>query len=29
MDSASGNLKTARDNEFQAIMPVRGRLRIV
>ena len=27
-DSASGNLKTARDNEFQAVMPVRGRLRI-
>ena len=27
-DSASGNLKTARDNEFQAVMPVRGRLRV-
>ena len=27
-DSASGNLKTARNNEFQAVMPVRGRLRI-
>ena len=25
-DSASGNLKTARDNEFQAIMPVRGKI---
>lgn len=24
-DSASGNLKTARDNEFQAVMPVRGK----
>ena len=23
-DSASGNLKTARNNEFQAVMPVRG-----
>ena len=28
-DSASGNLKQARDNEFQAVMPVRGRLRMV
>lgn len=27
-DSASGNLKMARNNEFQAVMPVRGRLRI-
>lgn len=25
-DSASGNLKKARDNEFQAIMPVRGKI---
>ena len=25
-DSASGNLKLARDNEFQAIMPVRGKI---
>ena len=25
-DSASGNLKQARDNEFQAIMPVRGKI---
>lgn len=24
-DSASGNLKLARDNEFQAVMPVRGK----
>ena len=24
-DSASGNLKSARDNEFQAVMPVRGK----
>lgn len=24
-DSASGNLKMARDNEFQAVIPVRGR----
>ena len=24
-DSASGNLKEARDNEFQAVMPVRGK----
>lgn len=24
-DSASGNLKQARDNEFQAVMPVRGK----
>ena len=28
-DSASGNLKTARNNEFQAVMPVRGRRRLV
>lgn len=26
MDSASGNLKDARNNEFQAIMPVRGKI---
>ena len=26
MDSASGNLKQARDNEFQAVMPVRGKI---
>lgn len=26
MDSASGNLKTARNNEFQAVMPVRGKI---
>lgn len=26
MDSASGNLKEARDNEFQAVMPVRGKI---
>lgn len=25
-DSASGNLKTARDNETQAVMPVRGKI---
>lgn len=25
-DSASGNLKTARDNEFQAVLPIRGKL---
>ena len=25
-DSASGNLKMARDNEFQAILPVRGKI---
>ena len=25
-DSASGNLKMARDNEFQAIMPIRGKI---
>lgn len=25
-DSAAGNLKTARDNEFQAIMPIRGKM---
>ena len=24
-DSASGNLKMARDNEFQAVMPVRSK----
>lgn len=26
MDSASGNLKIARDNEFVAVMPVRGKI---
>ena len=26
MDSASGNLKMARDNKFQAVMPVRGKI---
>lgn len=26
MDSASGNLKTARDNSFQAVMPIRGKI---
>ena len=26
MDSASGNLKQARNNEFQAVMPVRGKI---
>ena len=26
MDSASGNLKMARNNEFQAVMPVRGKI---
>ena len=26
MDSASGNLKSARDNEYQAIMPIRGKI---
>lgn len=26
MDSASGNLKMARDNEFQAVMPIRGKI---
>ena len=26
MDSAAANLKTARDNEFQAVMPVRGKI---
>ena len=26
MDSASGNLKSARNNEFQAVMPVRGKI---
>lgn len=25
-DSASGNLKTARNNEFQAVMPIRGKV---
>lgn len=25
-DSASGNLKSARDNEFQAVMPIRGKI---
>ena len=25
-DSAAGNLKTARDNKFQAVMPVRGKI---
>ena len=25
-DSSSGNLKTARNNEFQAVMPVRGKI---
>lgn len=25
-DSAAGNLKTARDNEFQAVLPVRGKI---
>lgn len=25
-DSASGNLKLARDNEFQAVMPIRGKI---
>ena len=25
-DSASGNLKSARNNEFQAVMPVRGKI---
>ena len=25
-DSASGNLKLARDNEFVAVMPVRGKI---
>ncbi len=28
-DSASGNLKSARNNEFQAVMPVRGRRKIL
>lgn len=27
-DSAAGNLKLARNNEYQAILPIRGRLRI-
>lgn len=26
MDSASGNLKLARDNSYQAIMPIRGKV---
>lgn len=26
MDSASANLKQARNNEFQAVMPVRGKI---
>ena len=26
MDSASGNLKMARNNKFQAVMPVRGKI---
>ena len=26
MDSASGNMKTARDNEFQAVLPIRGKI---
>lgn len=26
MDSASGNMKTARNNEFQAVLPVRGKI---
>lgn len=26
MDSASGNLKTARDNEYQAVLPIRGKI---
>lgn len=26
MDSASGNLKAARNNEFQAVMPLRGKI---
>ena len=26
MDSASGNLKMARNNEFQAVLPVRGKI---
>ena len=25
-DSASGNLKDVRDNEFQAVLPVRGKI---
>lgn len=25
-DSASGNLKTARDNEYQAVIPIRGKM---
>lgn len=28
-DSASGNLKMARDNEFQAVMPIRGKHRLL
>jgi DNA gyrase subunit B len=26
MDSASGNLKLARDNEYQAVLPIRGKI---
>ena len=26
MDSASGNIKMARNNEFQAVLPVRGKI---
>ena len=26
MDSASGNLKLARDNDYQAVLPIRGKL---
>ena len=26
MDSASGNLKMARNNEFQAVLPIRGKM---
>ena len=26
MDSASGNLKQARNNEFQAVIPIRGKI---
>ena len=26
MDSASGNLKLARDNDYQAVLPVRGKI---
>lgn len=28
-DSASGNLKAARDNEYQAVIPIRGRRRLL